>query len=140
MSFLTIIILGVVNLQSSNLVMMNRQNHEIQAHFYANQGLKIAEALGYNTLNTNCPADDPGDPNAIRNCKLQKVGDYSVIHVDVDGEGVVQEPEEIDELYYRSFTLDPAGLTDKGFKTEMKVAWTDGTGEHEVSAKRIIYQ
>ncbi|MBN2095772.1 hypothetical protein JW752_00020 [Candidatus Peregrinibacteria bacterium] len=123
MSFLAIIILGVVNLQNSNLVMLNRQNHEIQAHFYANQGLKIAEALGYAALNVGCPT---------KTCKLQKNINYSAVE-----EGGA--PEEIDELYYRFFTLDPAGLPD-GFKAEFKVTWEDGTGEHEVTAKRIIYQ
>jgi len=124
MSFLVIIILGVVNLQSSNLVMLNRQNHEIQAHFYANQGLKIAEALGYTTLDTDCPS---------KTCKFDKPGaDYTV--KDAGGDS-----ELIDELYYRYFTLDPTGLPD-GFKIEFKVTWTDGTGDHEVTAKRIIYQ
>ncbi len=124
MSFLTIIILGVISLQSANLAMMNRQKHEIQAHFYANQGLKIAEALGYADLDTDCPS---------RTCKFDNPdADYTV-------EDAGEDFELIDGLYDRLFTLDPAGLKD-GFKAECKVTWTDGTGDHEVTAKRIIYQ
>ena len=123
MSFLTIIILGVITLQSSNMAMMNRQNNEIQAHFLANQGLKIVEAIGYTTLIANCPS---------KTCKIKPDG------MDYDVENEVSNPEEINGLFSRSFTLDSNDLTD-AFKTEMKISWTDSTGKHEVTAKRIIF-
>jgi len=52
MTFLTIIILGVVTLQSSNLAMMNSEKNRIQAEFLANEGIQIAKAIGYSAIGT----------------------------------------------------------------------------------------
>ena len=120
MLFLTIIIMGVISLQSSNLAMMNSQNNEIQAHFYANQGIAIAEAIGYDDL-------------LIKGCVTCKIlppdPNYGVDDLDV--------PEEIDGLFKRSFTLNNE-LTD-AYQITVNVEWEDSTGNHIVSAKRIIY-
>ena len=127
MLFLTIIILGVISLQSSNLAMINSQNNEMQAHFYANQGIAIAEAIGYDDLVTaNCVTCKiiPPDPIIVPPTLNYAVSDLGDI------------PEEIDGLFERSFNLNNA-LTD-AYQVTMNVEWEDSTGGHEVSAKRII--
>ena len=125
MSFLAIIILGVISLQTSNLAMMNSQNNVIQAHFYANQGLQIVEALGYSNADSQCPS---------KTCKIQ----FSDPNYGIgDEEG---SPEEIDDLFKRSFELlNPDSLLTDAYQVIMNVKWTDSTGDHEVTAKRIIY-
>ena len=125
MSFLAIIILGVISLQTSNLAMMNSQNNVIQAHFYANQGLQIVEALGYSYLDGQCPS---------KTCKIQ----FTDPSYGIDDEG--GSPEEIDGLFQRSFELlNPDDLLADTNQVIMNVKWTDSTGDHEVTAKRIIY-
>ncbi|MBU1682971.1 hypothetical protein KJ742_03425, partial [Patescibacteria group bacterium] len=45
-AFLSVIIFGVIKLQTSNLTLTNAQNNEIKAHFLANQGVEIVEGVG----------------------------------------------------------------------------------------------
>ena len=120
MFFMTVIILGVVSLQSSNLGMINRQNNEIQAHFYANQGLEIASALSSALIDGDFAINDPS-PN------------YSLSSSLTDPEkGNLIPP---DNLFYRKIEVDGSEVT---YKVIAIITWEDSTGLHDVSAKRII--
>lgn len=130
MFFLTIIIFGVISLQSSNLAMITSQNKEIQAHFYANQGAVIAEVLGAAVIASKCVSppcdlflDTSGDPYQF------------------------SENEEWIEngFFRRSIKIESLAFKSGGpalssvYKISSVINWTDGTGDHSVSAKRIIY-
>ena len=125
MVFLTVIVFGVVNLQSSNLGMLNNQNREIQAHFLANQGLQIVSAIGYGDIQTFCSVKPY--------CKINFVGnsDYQIEGIDTAEEG-----ELIDDLFTRSFTIDPTDLT-TAYLVTVEVSWDDE--EFLVTTKQIIY-
>ena len=100
--------------------MMNRQNNEIQAHFYANQGLKIVEAIGTSAC-------------AVPPCTLY-------LKTDFDPYTLVGNPIELvgeNNLFTRTISIE-AGL-DTSHKVTAIIEWTDSTGEHEVTAKRIIF-
>ncbi len=126
MSFLTIIIFGVISLQSSNLAMLSSQNNEIQAHFYANQGIQILKAIGQGGVKCDI------DPN--EQCRIKRNSgnpDSYSIEKNTD--------ENIDNLslYYRDFTWNSDSLTNAVLAT-VTVDWEDSTGNHSVSAKQII--
>ncbi len=99
--------------------MLNSQNNEIQAHFYANQGLQILKAIG-----------ETGIKCSPQPCKIKKNGGYTVEN---------GENEDIDNLnlYYRDFTWNSDSLTSAVLAT-VTVDWEDSTGNHSVSAKQII--
>jgi len=128
MSFLTIIILGVITLQSSNMAMMNRQNNDIQAHFLANQGLKIVEAIG-----TSACADPP--------CLALYLDTSSDPYTLIGG-----NPKELlgeNDLFTRTISIEAGPTTAR--KVTAIIEWTDSTGPHtvekggHVEAKRIIF-
>lgn len=137
MSFLTFIIFGVVSLQSSNLAMMGRQNNQIQANLYANQGLQIIKGLGYDSnLYNNCKTsvcekkiDCISTPKTCELVNSSGQGDYEEI------KGTVLE---------RIVEIDSRGFTNAYLVTTY-IEWEDATGEHRradnahVEAKRIIY-
>ncbi len=104
--------------------MLNSQNNEIQAHFLANQGMKIVEAVGYSVVDSGCSS---------KTCKISFGTEYTI------GDKGATSGEEIDGLFQRSFTLDVAGLTD-AYKATMLVEWEDSTGNHEIEVKRILSQ
>ena len=134
MSFLTIIILGVITLQSSNLAMMNRQNNQIQAHFYANQGIQILKAIGYKDIND-------AYSGCVNPCyrQLQQSDDkYSII------QGF---PEKISDIpFERTIEINNTDLTNayNAYKVTVYIEWDDSTGPHRrtdnahVQAKTII--
>jgi hypothetical protein len=122
MVFLMVIIFGVVSLQSSNLALINTQKNEIQAHFFANQGLQVAEVIGYATI----------DGLGCTECMLQLVGNnYSAL-----AKGA-SEGEPINSIFFRHFEVDKT-LTD-AIVVSMNVDWTDSTGGHTTSSKLVIY-
>lgn len=132
MFFLGIIILGVVNLQSSNLAMMNRQNNQIQAHLIANESIQILKGMGYGYLNTIKP---PGTCQAAPCYFIRRNNRYEMVQ---------QKEEPLNNLFLRSVQIDSDGLT-KAFKATVYIEWTDSTGEHlrknnaHVEAKTIIF-
>lgn len=117
--FLTVIIMGVVKLQTSNLTLSNTQKNELKAHFLVAQGLEIVEGVGYSEIESNC--------NNGSDCVI--TGSYSLSK---------NGTEEIDDLYSRSFDTDSSALSN-AYLVTMKVSWEDSSGPHTVSAKRIIY-
>lgn len=131
MFFLIIIIFGVMNLQTSNLIMMSRQNNEIQANLLANQALEIMDAVGYTMVHgayTDCGVppcerkifDDEGSPPT-----------YSL---------PTGAPEVIGSLPFNR-TVDITPLANpNAYKVTASVEWEDASGIHTVSVKRIIYQ
>jgi len=122
---LTVIVFGVLKLQTSNLALSNTQNNELQAHFLANQGAEIVKAIGYG---------DFCDPDATCYKKLDISGDPYTINLATDE----TDMETIDTIFSRNLYMDKDGLTN-AYKATVIVKWTDSTGEHTAEAKRIIY-
>ena len=120
MIFMTIIVFGVITLQTSNIRLSNTQNNENKAYFLASQGAEIAEALGSAAV-AGCSSG----------CFIQLASDYSI----VAGGGPA-----IDDIFYRQLQVATEPLTLPGaFLVNSKVTWTDSSGAHEVTAKRIVY-
>jgi hypothetical protein len=118
MMFLTIIILGVVSLQTSNLGMMNGQKNQIQAHFLATQGAQIVKALGYDKINTNFGVCSVA-------CYLPVTGPYDI---------VTASPGDItvgNQAFQRKIQAVSMGTTDS-YKIRSIVEWTDSTGSHSM--------
>ena len=124
MLFLSVIIFGVIKLQTSNLTLSNTKQLELKAYTYATQGMEIVSALDYDTQLSVCSAP----------CYLVNAGGYSILS------GDYEDPEEGEPgagMFQRSFSHDGTDLTDALLVT-MTVAWTDSSGNHDVSVKRII--
>lgn len=119
MLFLSIIVFGVIKLQTSNLTLSNTKQLELKAHSYATQGLEIVDALGAGAVIGCTP-----------NCYLKKNGGYTIVN----------NPPELldDDLFERSFTHDESKLEGGATLVTMTVAWEDSSGRHTASAKRII--
>ena len=119
MLFLTVVVFGVLRLQTSNLALTNTQKNQLQAYSYASQALEIAQGLG---------------PEAFKNCE-------TVCHlVDNGGSFSIQAggTENLDnELFKRSFerTKNLAA----GFILTARVTWQDSSGNHAVTSDRVIY-
>jgi hypothetical protein len=119
MMFLTIIILGVVSLQTSNLGMMNGQKNQIQAHFLATQGAQIVKGLGYEKINDNFGV-------CSVSCYIPVTGPYDI---------VVASPGDITvggQTFQRKIQAVSIGTTD-AYKIRSIVEWTDSTGPHVFS-------
>lgn len=121
MIFLSVIIFGVIKLQTSNLTLSNTQQNELKAHFYASQALEIAEAIGWVVISA-CGGDY---------CTLNEAGDvYSLLPLG---------SETLDDgLFSRTIEHDETDLTDASLVTA-KVEWIDSSGDHLVTSKRIIF-
>lgn len=139
MSFLTIIILGVITLQSSNLAMMNRQNNQIQAHFYANQGIQILRSLPYDATLEACTPT----PCVKKLTFLPDTNEYKLSDLGGKNEPVT------DTIFERYITIDSTSLTN-AYKAIVYIEWEDSTGIHrktvdgrqvnaDVEAKTIIF-
>lgn len=124
MLFLSVIIFGVIKLQTSNLTLSNTKQLELKAHSYAMQAMEIVSALGLAKIQ-GCNDDDN------KTCYLTQSGDdYDI------AEG---GSESIDGLFQRTLTHDePTELKNASLVTAT-VKWTDSSGDHEVSAKRVIF-
>lgn len=120
MVFLTVIVFGVIRLQTSQLTIGNTQENQLKAHYYASEGLAITEALGYAALGS-C---------STTTCYLRPVGDdYSF-----DESG----PETLESGLFEREIEKTEVLTNAILVTAI-VRWTDSSGDHEVEAKQVIY-
>ena len=135
MSFLPIILLGVVSLQTSNLAMMSGNNNRIQAHFYAQQGIQIVRAIGYSAINTNCPLNKPPVTCSMIINQDSVSGDYSL------KSGISEKVDTIP--FERSIKAEYDGLVN-AYKVTAEIEWEDSTGKHlyadeaHVQAKLIV--
>lgn len=122
MVFLSVVIFGVIRLQTSNLTLSNTKQLELRAYSYAQQALEIVEALGYTATHT-CTA-----PCYITNGATGYL---------VAGGG----SESLESgLFKRSLSHDEAGLSNATLFTAT-VTWTDSAGDnHSVSAQRVIFK
>lgn len=119
MLFMTVIIFGVMKLQISNITLTNTQKLEMKAHFYATQGLTIVQTLGYVNL-SSCTSP----------CYLDKNSDYSLLS---NGSETLESG-----LFQREVSHDETGLADASLVT-VTVKWADSSGDHNVSAKRVVF-
>lgn len=123
MLFLSVIVFGVIKLQTSNLTLSNTKQLELKAHSYAAQGLEIVDALGFGGI---LACTEP--------CYLSNGGSYSIEN---SGQEDPEEGQPGEGLFQRSFTHVETDLTNASLVT-MIVEWTDSSGYHSASAKRII--
>ncbi len=122
MTFLTVIVFGVIRLQTSQLTIGNTQENQLKAHYYASEGLAITEAIGYADLG-GC-----GDPVT---CYLSRTGvTYSLSGT---------EPEELEDGLFTREIEKTEVLTD-GYLVTAIIRWTDSSGDHQAEAKQVIYQ
>ena len=136
MIFLVVIVLGVMKLETGNLILSNTQNLSLQAQNWANHGLEIAESqgmAGMESCSGDCMFDDSHKPIVIP-------------------PGVTGEDVNEDGLFFRIIKVEPLGIqggtvavatplaSPTAFRVTSKVTWTDNTGEHFALAKRIIYE
>lgn len=145
MAFLTLIIMGVVNLQSSNLSMISSQNNQIQANFLANQGISVVRALGYEKL------DEINGILTFCRTTLSKTPNDYILDPCQAGETVVPEIVPPEELFERYIEIEKAGLNN-AFKVTVIVEWEDSAGSHHrkdengdlmnahAEAKTIVFQ
>lgn len=130
--FLSVIVFGVVRLQTGNLVLGNTQNQTARAYYWAMQGASLVEALGYATC-------------AAPVCLLTDATSYSPWN-----NPPVPATDLIGSLFLRTVTfeplaisggeivVDPAAAPPKGYRATVTVSWEDNSGPHSVSVKRII--
>lgn len=124
MMFLTIIILGVVNLQTSSLGMLNGQKNQVQAHFLATQGAQIVKALGIGVL-----------PICAVECARKIEFDNGTQEYKLLGPPDSRESQLIgNQTFYRSIRIltEPEGM-DNSTKIRTIVEWEDSTGNHSFS-------
>ena len=118
--FLSVIVFGTVRLQISNLVLASARNSELNAHFLANQGLEIMEALGKGQI--TCPTCF---------CLITKTPPFYSLTCPGGSETL--------DNFTRTIDVDNSGLTD-AWKVVSSVSWQDNTGDHIVEAKKILYE
>lgn len=117
MVLLSIVIFGVVKLQTSNLTVSNTNKNELQANFYANQGMEIVKGLGYAAL---CAAP----------C------DTYITYTTSYGLGATGT-DPIPDPFERTIKVEDVGLTD-AYKVTSIIEWTDSTGTHDLSGGAVM--
>ncbi len=119
--FLSVVIVGIMKLQTSNVILGNTQQNQLKAHFYAIQALEIVESLPF---------------SAIDNC-----GDVCYLTENGGGYDLGNAVEPLDEgLFERRLVKNQEGLMSKSaYVVTAEVAWTDSSGPHVVSAKRVVF-
>lgn len=137
MFFLGVIILGVVNLQSSNLAIINLRNNQIQANLIANEGLQIIKGIGYTNID-NLYANICKTGCAIRKNAGKYILNNSITKEEIPG-----------TIFERRLKIEDQDLV-SAYKVIVYVEWDDSTGEHRekvngktvnghVEAKAIIF-
>ena len=126
MMFLTIIILGVVSLQTSNLAMLNGQKNQIQAHFLATQGAQIVKGLGYGAIGA-CP-----DPlMCFRGIVEGNPYTLSILPEEVNPAGTTITVGNQDFQRKIKVESDNVNLPN-AYKIRSIVEWEDSTGNHNL--------
>jgi len=139
---LTIVVFGIVKLQTSTLSLSNTQNNDVEAYFLANQGAEIVKGIGYTYISGGsgpCPV-----ASASCTCKITNASGYDLDCLSGDSENL--------DPFERTVEIDADGLTN-AYKVTVIVEWEDSTGKHfkrdidgdgqpdnaHAEAKRIIY-
>lgn len=133
MLFLSIIVFGVIKLQTSNLTLSNTKQLELKAYTHATQGMEIVSAIGYGTIDGLYTSTDCDSPSPC-NCEITDTGSYNFECQD--------SPETIGSIEFKRFFVveleaDGSALVNAYLVTS-NVGWTDSSGDHNVSVKRII--
>ena len=124
MLFMTVIVLGIITLQTSNMTLSNSRQMELRAQNYVAEGLEIVNALG---------------KDAVKTCGAKNT-DYSLKkdsgHYSLQSENPVESLEE--GLFRRAVQWSDEALTEALLAT-VTVTWEDSAGSHQVSASRLLY-
>lgn len=119
MLFLTVVVFGVLKLQTSNLALTNTQKNQLQAQFYASQALEIAQGLG---------------PESFKSCE-------TTCHLIENGGSFSIQPGGVeslsDGLFQRS--LERTKNLAAGFILTARVEWQDSSGHHDITSHRVIF-
>ena len=112
------LIVGITGLVTSNLTLLNTQKNRARAHFYAMQALEIVDNISAGPLGcvTPCYLDESANAYSLKDNNSETL----------DG-----------GLFERTIEHEVASLTNASLVTA-EVKWTDSSGEHTVSAKRVI--
>lgn len=119
MLFLTVVVFGVLRLQTSNLALTNTQKNQLQAQLYASQALEIAQGLG---------------PDAFKACE-------TVCYLQVDGDGFVIQTGGMENLENGLFqrSLERTKTLAAGLILAARVTWKDSSGHHDITSHRVIF-
>lgn len=119
MVFLTVIILGVLKLQTSAKVLTSSQKNDLKAHFYVTQALEIAQAVGKD-----------GFKGCETECALvENAGNYLIQS---------SEKENLEAGKFQRY-FEVTESLNQAILVTASVVWVDNSGEHQVTAKRIIF-
>lgn len=116
--FMSVIILGVVNLQISNLGLINRQNNQIEAFGLANQGVEIIKSLPYDAQLAQC--NNP--------CYRKLSFNESQKTYALQSWGDINDNEFLGN-FERYFEFSSRDLK-SGYLVRAIVEWEDSTGSH----------
>ena len=117
MVFLSVIIFGVLKLQTSNLTVSNTNKNELQANFYANQGIEIVKSIGFTVI------DDKGCTDSFV-LSGYGLGDCEPAEADYE---IPSEP------FKRYFNVSAMGTPTDAYKVTSVIQWTDSTGAHNLT-------
>ncbi len=138
--FLTVIVLGVVKLQTSNLALSSTQNKTLEATDLANQSIEIVEAIGKTGIDTAGCMEFP----CTRYLRLN--GSNFELTQDVTA-----KRRSLTDNFDRTIQITQMPVAGN-YQAVVLIEWEDSTGEHrkinsegqtvnaDVEAKGIIYQ
>ena len=132
MMFLTIIILGVVSLQTSNLAMLNGQKNQVQAHFLAVQGAQIVKGLGYSAIGA-CPESE----GCFRGIVEGNPYTLSILSAGFNPPGITISVGTQDFQRKIKIENENASLSN-AYKIRSIVEWEDSTGNHTLEENSHI--
>lgn len=123
--FMVIIILGVMQLQTSNLVLSKTNTNEADAYFWANQAVEIVETLGPAAVNPACTTT----------CTKFLAGGGGSPYILQD---TAPSPSLTPAPFRLRLIFDPTDLTN-AYKVTSRIDWPDSSGEHFVEVKRVVF-
>jgi len=150
--FLTVIVLGVVKLQTSNLALSSTQNHTLEATELANQSAEIVEAIRRSGI--TCPDLIINTPDTtLRSC-IRYLHLENNVYSLRDEATATDTDKVINLTFTRKIRIYPVGIDGgsitnnlmdpsaaNAFEAVAQIEWEDSTGTHSSSeAKRIIYR
>jgi len=118
--FLSVIVVGMIQLQTSSLRLANTQENRLKAALYSDQGLEILSAIDFEQVK-NC--------NTI--CTLsENENDFTLQN---------NGSESLDNGLFKR-EIEKTQSLEQGFLISSIVSWEDSSGEHKTITKRIIFE
>ena len=131
---LSVVVFGVVKLQTGNLGLSHTLNHELSAYFWSQQGLSIAEGIDvngyYENMTDGCSKTSP--------CTAYIKQDVLTLEYELNK----ASGTAIETPFSRIIKIEDVNLSiasKPSYKITCIVQWLDTTGNHQIATKRIIY-